>query len=65
MQQADLYRLRMTSEGLLLKLSKSKSVGGVENDHLEHIISQQDRSTFQELVDYYWFELEDKGSPER
>ena len=47
MQQADLYRLHMTSEGSLLKLSKSKSVGGVGNGHLEHIISLQDRSTFQ------------------
>ena len=56
MQQADLYRLRMTLEGSLLKLSKSRSVGGVGNDHLEHIISLQDRSTFQEqsiITDLY------------
>ena len=56
MQQADLYRLHMISEASLLKLSKSKSVGGVESDHLELIISLLDRSTFQEPVHYSWFE---------
>ena len=56
MQQADLYRLHMISEASLLKLSKSKSVGGVESDHLELIISLLDRSTFQEPVHYSCFE---------
>ena len=51
MQQADLYRLHMISEASLLKLSKSRSVGGVENDHLELIISLLDHLTFQEPVD--------------
>ena len=58
MQQADQYRPRMTLGESLLKLSKLRSVGGVENDHLEHIISLLDLSIFQELVDYSQFGIQ-------
>ena len=66
MQQADQYRPRMTLGESLLKLSKLRSVGGVENDHLEHIISLLDLSIFQELADYSQFGIQRpyKGSPD-